>query len=332
MTRDPGERSRLDRGEFLRSLVALGAGLFGSSLAGSRRQEEAGGGEAAVLPRRPLGSTGEAVTMLGVGGFHVGGCASEAEGRAVVETAYAEGVRFFDNAESYQDGRAERWMGAALSGVRDDVFLMTKTHSPEDRSRESAKRHLEGSLERLGTDRLDLWQLHSVKSVEDVELAFRPGGTFEYLLEQKEAGVVRFVGVTGHMEPAAHRRAIELFDAGQRFDCMQFPINPVDALQKSFQTALVAALVERGVGVLAMKTSAAGRLIADGICTIEECLRFVWTLPVAVAIVGMESPEQVRTNARLARSFRRLEDDEAAALLERIRPRTRLELEWYKNG
>jgi aryl-alcohol dehydrogenase-like predicted oxidoreductase len=284
----------------------------------------------AALPTRRLGRTELEVPILALGGHHLGLAGSEREARVLVETALEEGIRFFDNAESYQGGRSERWLGAALRGVREDVLVMTKTHSPRDRSADSARRHLEGSLERLGTDYLDLWQLHSTKSVEDVERAFRPGGAMEYILQARDEGLVRFVGVTGHVTPAAHRRAIQFWDEGWRFDTFQFPINPIDYHQRSFQRELLEDMVERDIGVIAMKTSADGRLLREGICTIEEALRYVWSLPVSIAVVGMESPALVRENARLARDFRPMSPGDLVALRLRIEPRADLSLEWYK--
>lgn len=283
------------------------------------------------LPRRALGSTGVSLPILGLGGFHLGGCADEAAARALLETALAEGVELLDNAESYQAGRAEEWMGAGLAalGARERVFLMTKTFKPDDRSAESAARDLEGSLRRLRTDRLDLWQLHSVQSVEDVDRAFAPGGAMEFIRARKEAGVVRFTGVTGHVNPAANLRALEWWDRGLTFDVMQMPVNPLDALQLSFQQRVLPELERRGIGVLAMKTSASGALLREGLCSIDECLRYVWGLPVDAAIVGMETPAQVRQDAALARAAP-LDEAGRAALLARLAPRAALSLEWYK--
>ena len=283
-----------------------------------------------TLPTRRLGRTGLDVPILALGGHHVGRAASESDARVLVETALDEGIRFFDNAESYQNGKAERWLGAALEGVRSDVMIMTKTHSPRDRSADSARRHLEGSLERLRTDYLDVWQLHSTKSVDDVDRAFRSGGAMEYIMRAKEEGIVRFVGVTGHVTPAAHRRALEYWDDGWRFDTFQFPINPIDYHQRSFQRQVLVDIVARDIGLIAMKTSADGRLLREGICTIEETLRYVWSLPVNVAVVGMERPDLVRHNARLAREFAALSPADLKALRDRIEPRADLELEWYK--
>ncbi len=243
-------------------------------------------------------------------------------------------MRLLDNAESYQDGRAERWMGAGLAelGARDEVFLMTKTFKPDGRSGESARRDLQGSLARLRTDRLDLWQLHSIRSPEDVDAACAPDGALPYILSQRAAGVVRLAGVTGHVNPAAHLRALEWWDRGLRFDVMQMPINPIDAHQLSFQLQVLPELVRRGIGVLAMKTSASGALLAQGVTTIDENLRYVWGCPVSAAVVGMESPEQVRANAHTARESLPMDEAERAALLQRIAPRSDLALEWYKKA
>jgi len=310
----------MDRRTFARTVAAVLAGLG----------LPAHGRGASTLPTRRLGRTGLQVPILALGGHHVGRAASEADARVLVEAAFDQGIRFFDNAESYQNGRAERWLGAALEGVRSDVLIMSKTHSPRDRSADSARRHLEGSLERLRTDYLDVWQLHSTKSAEDVDRAFRAGGAMEYIMRAKEEGLVRFVGVTGHVTPAAHRRALKYWDEGWQFDTIQFPINPIDYHQRSFQRQVLVDIVARDIGVIAMKTSADGRLLREGICTIEESLRYVWSLPVDVAVVGMERPDLVLENASIARKFEPMSPAELQALRDRIEPEADLSLEWYK--
>ena len=310
----------MNRRTFARTVAAVLAGL-GLPVHGRG---------ASTLPTRRLGRTGLQVPILALGGHHVGRAASEADARVLVETAFDQGIRFFDNAESYQNGKAERWLGAALEGVRSEVLIMSKTHSPRDRSADSARRHLEGSLERLRTDYLDVWQLHSTKSVEDVDRAFRDGGAMEYIMHAKEEGLVRFVGVTGHVTPAAHRRALKYWDEGWQFDTFQFPINPIDYHQRSFQRHVLVDIVARDIGVIAMKTSADGRLLREGICTIEETLRYVWSLPVDVAVVGMERPDLVSQNARIAREFTPMSPAGLQALRERVEPEADLSLEWYK--
>ncbi len=308
------------RRAFTTTLLSLAAGL------GLRPGRAA----SAALPTRPLGRTGLEVSILGLGGHHVALAGSETNAVHLVEAALDEGINFFDTAESYGGGSSERWLGAALAGVRRSVILMTKTFAPDERSADSAKRHLEGSLIRLRTDYLDLWQLHSVRSVEDVDRAFGPGGAMEFIQEAKRQGTVRFIGVTGHVTPAAHRRALEYWDRGVRFDVMQFPLNPLDYHQRSFTRGLLPEVVGRGIGVIAMKTSADGALLREGLATIDECQRYVWSLPVSVAVVGMERPELVRENARRAREFRAMTEREIAALRVRLEPGARLDLEWYK--
>ena len=285
-----------------------------------------------TLPERRLGRSGVMMPILGLGGWHLGDAGSERAARTLLETALSEGIRFLDNAESYHAGTAEQWLGSAIAslGVRNQVFVMTKTFDLEHRSRDSAARHLEGSLRRLRTDHLDLWQLHSVRSVEDTDRAFRRGGAMEYILEMKRQGVVRHVGVTGHRNPAANLRALHYWDEGIRFDTMQMPLNPMDFHQRSFQRHVLAELVKRDIGVIAMKTSADGRLLRSRVCTKAECLRFAWSLPVSLAVVGMERTSLVRENARQAREFQPMSDVQRRALIDRVAPHTSLTLEPYK--
>jgi len=327
----------LTRKQFLQGLLAAAGALACTPGHRTRRDKSTAEDHAGprLLPRRKLGATGEVVTLLGVGGYHVGAADDEAAAREIVEAALEQGVRFFDNAESYQRGRAERWMGAALRGERERVFLMSKTHEPRERSAESAWRHLGGTLDRLGTDYLDLWQLHAISSPKDVDRAFATGGAMEAILDAKADGLVRYVGVTGHSDPAAHLRALEHWDAGLRFDCVQMPINPADHHRRSFQTAVLPKLVERGIGVIAMKTAAAGALLEQSICTLEECRRFAWSLPISVAVVGMRTPQEVRENAAFARAFETggsLTPEELEQLLARVGPSVTPELEGYKAG
>ena len=328
----------MDRATFLKWLggtMASGSTL-GTDGASARpgAHSESGAQAAGMLPERRLGRTGVRTPILGLGGWHFGDAGSERASRALLEAALAEGVRFLDNAESYHGGTAERWLGNALAslGVRRQVFLMTKTFDLQHRGREIAARHLEGSLARLRTDYLDLWQLHSVRSVADVDRAFRRGGAMEYIVEMQRQGVVRHIGVTGHQDPAANLRTLHHWDAGIRFDTMQLPLNPVDYHQRSFQRQVLAELVKRDIGVIAMKTSADGRLTRGGVCTAAECQRYAWSLPIAVAVIGMERPELVRENARRARELTPMSDAERRALLERVGPKAKLRLEPYKEG
>jgi aryl-alcohol dehydrogenase-like predicted oxidoreductase len=322
----------MDRAQFLQWLgTSLGGRLLfraGTFVTGSASVSLIPG----TLPERRLGRTEAKLPILGLGGWHLGDAGTERAARTVLETALAEGIRFLDNAESYHGGTSERWLGAALasSGIREQVFLMTKTFDLEHRSRDSAARHLEGSLRRLRTDYLDLWQLHSVRTDDDVDRAFRRGGAMEYIVEMQRQGVVRHIGVTGHQDPAANLRALHHWDEGIRFDTMQLPLNPIDYHQRSFQRLVLPELVKRDIGVIAMKTCADGRLVRNAVCTATECHTYAWSLPIAVAVVGMERPALVRENARHAREFKPLSDAARRALLERIAPKAGLELEPYK--
>ena len=321
----------MDRAEFLKWLGTLGGRLMlsAASLPPDNPTHAPG-----TLPERRLGRTGVMVPILGLGGWHLGDAGSERAAQALFETALAEGIRFFDNAESYHAGTSERWLGDAMAslGVRDRVFVMTKTFDFMQRRREVAARHLAGSLQRLRTDHLDLWQLHSVRTVEDVDRAFRRGGAMEYIIEMQRQGVVRHVGVTGHQDPLANLRALHYWDEGMRFDTMQLPLNPVDYHQRSFQRQVLAELVKRDIGVIAMKTSADGRLLRSRVCTAAECHAYVWSLPISLAVVGMERPALVRENATRAREFVPLSDGARRALLERVAPKAQLRLEPYKTG
>ncbi|MFL5616812.1 MAG: aldo/keto reductase [Gemmatimonadaceae bacterium] len=324
----------MDRADFLQW---LGAALGGRLISAAQRPP-AGAVERLLapntLPERRLGRTGVTLPILGLGGWHLGDAGSERAAHELVETALTEGIRFLDNAESYHGGTSESWLGAALAalGARQQVFLMTKTYDLAQRSRESAARQLEGSLRRLRTDHLDLWQLHSVRSIDDVDNAFRRGGAMEYIVDAQRQGIVRFVGVTGHQDPAANLRALHYWDEGIRFDTMQMPLNPIDHHQRSFERQVLPELVKRDIGVIAMKTSADGRLLRSRVCTPTECHRYAWSLPVSLAVVGMETPALVRENARRAREFSALSDAERIALLERVAPRATFRLEPYKQG
>ena len=324
----------MDRAGFLKWLGAAIGGPLMLGASGRVRPPALAPLASRTLPERRLGRTGVTLPILGLGGWHLGDAGSERAAHALVETAIDEGIRFFDNAESYHGGTSERWLGAALEslGARQQVFIMTKTYDLVHRSRDSAARHLEGGLQRLRTDHLDLWQLHSVRSVNDVDQAFRRGGAMEYIVDAQRQGVVRYIGVTGHQDPAANLRALHYWDEGVRFDTMQMPLNPIDHHQRSFERLVLPELLKRDIGVIAMKTSADGRLLRSRVCTPAECHRYAWSLPVSIAVVGMERATLVRENARRAREFVALSDAERGTLLDRVAPSASLRLEPYKLG
>ncbi len=307
-----GGSTVVNRREFLKTLAGLTAGIAlpYQAITGREPKETDRLGE--LLPRRTLGQTGVAVTMLGVGGYHIGGSMNERESQATIEAALEGGVRFFDTAESYQRGASERRYGKYLTPkYREDVFLMTKTTA---RDAATARRHLEGSLKNLRTDYLDLWQVHSLSDPADVDGRIE-NGVLEVVQAAKASGKVRHIGFTGHQNPHAHARMLERTDF---FETCQLPINVLDPSYHSFIETVLPTLVERNMGVLAMKTLADGRFFArksrvgwrsdnpvvPNRVTIEEALHFAWSLPISVLITGPDDAPMLREKIELARSFK----------------------------
>jgi aryl-alcohol dehydrogenase-like predicted oxidoreductase len=275
------------------------------------------------IARRRLGRTGEAVTVVGLGGWHMGRPElSEEESVRIVRAGIDAGITFLDNCWDYNGGESERRMGLALQGgYRDRVFLMSKF---DGRTREAAARQIDESLRRLGTDRIDLMQVHEVIHAEDPERSFREGGCIEALVEARRAGKVRFVGFTGHKSPRLHLAMLDAADAhGFRFDTVQMPLNVLDAHYDSFEKQVLPRLVEQETGVLAMKPMADGRIAKAGVASAEECLRYAMSLPVATVITGCDSVERVEQAARVARGFRPMAEAEVSALLARTEERAR---------
>jgi aryl-alcohol dehydrogenase-like predicted oxidoreductase len=293
----------LDRREFLASLPQAAGPPVGGPPDGAE-----------AIPRRELGRTGVRVSALGVGGHHLGDAPTVEDAIRIVHEAIDAGVDFFDNCWEYFNGRTENWLGRALKGKRDRVFLMTKvcTHG---RSAELAMRMLEESLRRLGTDHLDLWQIHGVSFDNDPDLAYAPGGVLEALDRAKQQGKTRFVGFTGHKDPLVHRRMIQL---GYPFDTAQMPLNPLDATFRSFEQIVLPEARQRGIAVLGMKSlGGTAAAIRNGVLTAQEALRYAMSLPVATTITGIDSLAVLHQNLAVARGFRPL----TAAQMQDLRDR-----------
>ena len=291
-----------------------------------------------LLPRRRLGRTDEAVTMLGIGGWHLGRM-REGEAQRTIETALDGGLRFFDSAESYQAGTSESRLGKFLiPKYRDDVFLMTKTGA---RDAAGARLHLEESLNRLKTDYLDLWQVHALESVDDVDHRIRHG-VFEVMLEAKDSGKTRYIGFTGHSRSNAHQRILEEVDI---FDTCQMPINLVDPSYDSFITGVLPQLTKRNIGVLAMKTLGNGGFfggsshgehgdnakVVPNLVSISEAIHFVWSLPVSVLITGPDNIEQLKEKVALAKSFVGMDESERQSLIAKVADLAGPRVEFYKS-
>ncbi len=273
--------------------------------------------ESESVPHRPLGKTGALVSCLGVGGYHLGSIKEEKDSIELVARALDAGINFFDNCWEYHDGVSEERLGLALKGKRDKAFVMTKvcTHG---RGKDVAMKQLEESLRRLQTDHLDLWQIHEVVYWNDPELVFAPNGVAEALLAAKQQGKVRFVGFTGHKNPAIH---LKILAHDFPFDTVQMPLNALDATFRSFQQQVLPEAKKRGLAVLGMKSlGGSGEIAVNGAVTPEEGLRYAMSLPVATTISGMDSMFVLEQNLRVAKGFQSFAEQEMAAIRERVRP------------
>jgi aryl-alcohol dehydrogenase-like predicted oxidoreductase len=306
-----------DRRDFLQSagLTAAALALSNSLLRaeGPTRLELSNTGPDQI-PHKPFGKTQETVSVIGIGGYSLGGAPSREEAVAIVHEAVDAGVTFFDNAWEYHDGKSEEWMGQALKGRRDKVFLMTKvcTHG---RDKKVAMKMLEESLKRLQTDHLDLWQVHECVYDNDPERHFAKGGVIEALDEAKKAGKVRYVGFTGHKHPTIH---LKMLSYDYPFDSVQMPLNPFDATYRSFRTDVLPEVNKRGMAALGMKSLGGnGQPITKGVVTVEEALRYAMSLPVATTISGIDSLAVLRQNLAIARGFKPMMAEEMEALNKR---------------
>jgi predicted aldo/keto reductase-like oxidoreductase len=290
---------------------------------------ENGGG----VRQRVLGRTGERVSAVGVGGWHLAlPHVDEELAIRIVRSAADRGVTFMDNCWDYNDGASEKRMGKALrDGYRDRVFLMTKI---DGRSKEEAARQLDESLKRLKTDVIDLVQHHEIIRYDDPHRICREGGAHEALLEAREAGKVRYVGFTGHKDPQIHLHMLEVADRhGFTFDAVQMPLNVMDAHYRSFERLVLPQLVRRGIGVLGMKSMANGRILKSGKVTAGECLRYALHLPTSVVITGIDSMEILDQAVRAASDYQPMADEEVEALLARTAdPAASGEFELFKTS
>lgn len=265
---------------------------------------------------RKLGHTGEIVSLLGLGGFHLGMARSEAESIRIIRTAVDKGITFMDNCWDYHEGLSEMRMGKALmEGYRDKVFLMSKI---DGRDKRTAGRQIDESLLRLRTDTIDLMQFHEVIRLEDPDLIFAKGGAVEAVQEARENGKIRYVGFTGHKDPWVHQRMLEKATAhGFRFDAVQMPLNVMDAHFRSFQYTVLPSLIEQDIGVLGMKAMGAGAIPAGGVVNPIQCLHYVMSLPVSVVITGIEGMDRLEQALEAVRTFTPLSQGSMSALLDR---------------
>jgi aryl-alcohol dehydrogenase-like predicted oxidoreductase len=272
------------------------------------------------VPKRKLGSTGEQVSMLGLGGAHIGDKdkVSDDEATYLMHAAIDGGITFFDNCWDYNEGKSEERMGKALSdGHRRRVFLMTKL---DGRTAKAATAQLEQSLRRLQTDVIDLVQVHEVIRFTDPDRSFAADGVIGALQAAKKAGKLRYIGFTGHKDPKIHLAMLQAAkNAGFAFDTVQMPLNVMDAHFNSFEANVLPVLQEQGIGVLGMKSMGSGDILKSGVVKAEECLRYSLSLPTSVVITGIDSRAVLEQDLKLARDFVPLSGKERESLLERTK-------------
>jgi aryl-alcohol dehydrogenase-like predicted oxidoreductase len=265
-----------------------------------------------------LGRTGQRVSAIGLGGYHIGVPNDEQEGIRIIRSAIDRGITFMDNCWDYHDGGSEIRMGKALrDGYREKAFLMTKI---DGRTKQLAAKQIDESLKRLQTDRVDLMQHHEVIRVEDPDRIFAEGGANEALVEAQKAGKIRYIGFTGHKDPFVHLRTLEVArERGFRFDAVQMPLNVMDAHFRSFETKVLPELVKDNVGVLGMKPLASAAIVQSKTASAIECLHYALNLPTSVVITGIDKMEYLDQALEAVRTFKPMDSSQVAALLARTK-------------
>jgi len=325
----------MDRREFIKDLAGLGMAAGVARLSGPGSPALAAQ-EKGRMPYRPLGTTGEKVSLVGLGGFHLAG---DLPGRAdeqgsirIIRTALDNGINFLDNSWDYNNGESEIRMGKALKdGYRRKAFLMTKI---DGRTAASAVKQLDESLKRLQTDTIDLLQFHELIRMSDPERIFAPRGAYEAMVKAKKAGKIRYLGFTGHKSPAIHLKMLELCFANNFTPAtVQMPLNLMDAHYDSFQKQVLPVLLKHGIGPLAMKPMGDHFLLESKTVTPRECLHYDMNLPVAVVITGCDTLPILEQALTAARTFKPLSEKEVAALLAKTaKAAARGKYELYKTS
>ena len=306
----------MQRREFIKAATTA-AGMAVSTSLFSSLASAADSGSGMIY--RTLGSTGERVSALGLGGYHIGKSdLSEDDSVRLVRTALDRGMNFLDNCWDYNDGVSEVRMGKALKdGYRQKAFLMSKI---DGRTKDSAAQQIDQSLQRLQTDHVDLMQFHEVIRLEDPDRIFAEGGAMEAMLAAKQAGKVRYIGFTGHKDPYVHLRMLEVAKAHNfHFDAVQMPLNVMDAHFRSFGEQVVPVLVREKIGILGMKAFGDHYILDSNTVKPIECLHYCLNLPVSVQITGIDGPQILDQAFQAASTFRPMSQQQVAALLDRTK-------------
>lgn len=323
----------IKRRNFLKTASGLTAGLAASvglnrqvNAAGQSTQSEAS--EATVLAATPdstrsgdmlyrtLGRTKEKVSLIGLGGFHIGKQKDEQESIRIIRSAIDRGITFMDNSWDYNNGNSEIRMGKALQdGYRQKVFLMTKI---DGRTKESAADQINQSLQRLQTDHVDLMQFHEVIRMEDPDRIFAPGGALEAMLAAQKAGKVRYIGFTGHKDPLVHLRMLDIAAKHNfHFDTVQMPLNVMDAHFRSFGQKVLPRLIDNQIGVLGMKSMGDHFILNSNVVKPIECLHYAMNLPTSTVITGIDSMEILDQAFEATRTFKPMSQAQVKGLLDR---------------
>jgi predicted aldo/keto reductase-like oxidoreductase len=304
----------LTRREFVKTTVAAGLVLSAGSEVWTAEPEPA----TCAVPKRSLGKTGEKVSAIGLGGYHIGN-PSEAEAFRIMRSAIDQGITFMDNCWDYHDGKSELRMGKALrDGYRERVFLMTKI---DGQTKASAALQIDQSLQRLQTDRIDLLQMHEVIRMEDPERIFSESGAIEALLAAKKAGKIRFIGFTGHKDPEIHLHMLAVAKQHQfHFDAVQMPLNVMDAHFRSFEHEVLPVLVREKIGVLGMKPLGSGHVLKSQAVQAIECLHYALSLPTSVVITGIDKMDYLEQALQAVRTFRPMSPKAVALVLAKTAP------------
>jgi aryl-alcohol dehydrogenase-like predicted oxidoreductase len=305
----------VSRRGFIGGLAMLTAS--GQTHAGAMLQSASGSTQ--EMPHRTLGKTGEKVSCIGLGGFHLGQShLEEADAIKLFHAAIDRGINFSDNSWDYNQGESERRVGKALKGYRQKVFVMTKF---DGRTKGSALKQLDESLQRLQVDHVDLWQFHENIRLEDPDRFFAPGGAVEATEEARRAGKVRYIGFTGHKDPSVHLRMLEMADKHRfHFDTAQMPINVMDAHFRSFEKQVVPLLLEKQVALLGMKSMGDKNILTSKTVTPMECLQYALSRPTSVVITGIDSMQILDQAFQAAASYSKLSSADIAAMLQKTAP------------
>ena len=296
--------------------------FLGGALAGTPALAAAGAASPrGDVPTRVFGKTGESLTVIGQAGGRFPLCTFD-EAKSIVQRAYDLGINYFDNAHSYWGGRSEEVFGAVLPPVRKDVFITTKT---TDRTRKGAEAELRLSLKRLKTDYVDLWQIHAVGEMDQVDQIFGPGGAIEAFEAAKKAGLCRFIGFTGHRDPNVHMAMLDRYDD---YDTILMPLHPADPSYLSFENMVLPEARKRGLGIQGMKSLANAKLLQS--LSVRQCIQYVLSLPIHCLAVGCTTIGQIEDDVRIAREFRYYDDKEMTAIRDRAKELAGAGLEDWK--